>query len=59
MVPGDHPFIDPAALETEGVTLLRRLITDLYTKQCVGKTGSTYGRTPNLCLEIQILSPLS
>jgi symplekin len=35
VVPGDHPFINAAALETEGVTLLQRLITDLYTKQCV------------------------
>lgn len=34
-VPGDHPFINAAALETEGVTLLQRLITDLYTKQYV------------------------
>ncbi|KAF8273075.1 Symplekin tight junction protein C terminal-domain-containing protein [Lactarius quietus] len=33
IVPGDHPFINAAALETEGVTLLQRLITDLYTKQ--------------------------
>ncbi|KAN0103913.1 Symplekin tight junction protein C terminal domain containing protein [Russula decolorans] len=32
-VPGDHPFINAAALEAEGVTLLQRLITDLYTKQ--------------------------
>jgi Symplekin/PTA1 N-terminal len=36
IVPGDHPFINAAALETEGVALLQRLITDLYTKQCVG-----------------------
>jgi hypothetical protein len=35
LVPGDHPFINAAALEAEGVTLLQRLITDLYTKQCV------------------------
>jgi symplekin len=33
LVPGDHPFINAAALEAEGVTLLQRLITDLYTKQ--------------------------
>ncbi|KAH9032328.1 Symplekin tight junction protein C terminal-domain-containing protein [Lactarius hengduanensis] len=33
IVPGDHPFINASALETEGVTLLQRLITDLYTKQ--------------------------
>ncbi|KAH9983897.1 Symplekin tight junction protein C terminal-domain-containing protein [Russula compacta] len=33
VVPGDHPFINAAALETEGVALLQRLITDLYTKQ--------------------------
>ncbi|KAH9160770.1 Symplekin tight junction protein C terminal-domain-containing protein [Lactarius sanguifluus] len=33
IVPGDHPFISASALETEGVTLLQRLITDLYTKQ--------------------------
>ncbi|KAI0272578.1 Symplekin tight junction protein C terminal-domain-containing protein [Gloeopeniophorella convolvens] len=33
MVPGDHPFLNAAALETEGVALLQRLITDLYTKQ--------------------------
>ncbi|KAH9074729.1 Symplekin tight junction protein C terminal-domain-containing protein [Lactarius deliciosus] len=32
IVPGDHPFINASALETEGVTLLQRLITDLYTK---------------------------
>jgi symplekin len=36
IVPGDHPFINTAALEAEGVALLQRLITDLYTKQCVG-----------------------
>lgn len=41
IVPGDHPFINAAALETEGVTLLQRLITDLYTKQYVGIIGST------------------
>ncbi len=35
-VPGDHPFINAAVLETEGVTLLQRLITDLYTNQYVG-----------------------
>lgn len=34
-VPGDHPFINVAALEAEGVALLQRLITDLYTKQYV------------------------
>ncbi|KAH9995475.1 Symplekin tight junction protein C terminal-domain-containing protein [Russula vinacea] len=33
IVPGDHPFINAATLETEGVALLQRLITDLYTKQ--------------------------
>ncbi|KAI0305811.1 Symplekin tight junction protein C terminal-domain-containing protein [Multifurca ochricompacta] len=33
IVPGDHPFINAAALEAEGATLLHRLITDLYTKQ--------------------------
>ncbi|KAH9965034.1 Symplekin tight junction protein C terminal-domain-containing protein [Lactifluus volemus] len=33
IVPGDHPFINTAALEAEGVALLQRLITDLYTKQ--------------------------
>ncbi|KAI0255985.1 Symplekin tight junction protein C terminal-domain-containing protein [Lactifluus subvellereus] len=33
MVPGDHPFINAAALESEGVALLQRLITDLYMKQ--------------------------
>ena len=36
IVPGDHPFLNAAALEAEGVTLLQRLITDLYTKQYVG-----------------------
>jgi len=36
IVPGDHPFINAAALEAEGVALLQRLITDLYTKQYVG-----------------------
>lgn len=36
MVPADHPFINAATLEAEGVTLLQRLITDLYTKQYVG-----------------------
>jgi hypothetical protein len=35
IVPGDHPFINAAALEAEGVALLQRLITDLYTKQYV------------------------
>lgn len=40
-VPGDHPFINAAALETEGVTLLQRLITDLYTKQYVGPARVT------------------
>jgi symplekin len=39
IVPGDHPFINAATLETEGVALLQRLITDLYTKQCVGSSG--------------------
>lgn len=41
IVPGDHPFINAAAvaaLETEGVALLQRLITDLYTKQYVWPT---------------------
>ncbi|KAI0292278.1 Symplekin tight junction protein C terminal-domain-containing protein [Russula brevipes] len=33
IVPGDHPFINVATLEAEGVALLQRLITDLYTKQ--------------------------
>jgi hypothetical protein len=36
IVPADHPFINVAALEAEGVTLLERLITDCYTKQYVG-----------------------
>ena len=36
MVPADHPFINAGTLETEGVALLQRLITDLYTKQYVG-----------------------
>jgi hypothetical protein len=39
IVPGDHPFINAATLETEGVALLQRLITDLYTKQYVGSVG--------------------
>jgi hypothetical protein len=59
IVPGDHPFINASALETEGVTLLQRLITDLYTKQYVGTTGSAHGRTSDLSLETQTLSPPS
>ena len=59
IVPGDHPFINAAALETEGVTLLQRLITDLYTKQCVGTTSLAHGSTPDLSLETQTLSPPS
>lgn len=40
IVPGDHPFLNIATLEAEGVALLQRLITDLYTKQYVGSVGS-------------------
>jgi symplekin len=39
IVPGDHPFLNAATLEAEGVALLQRLITDLYTKQYVGFDG--------------------
>ena len=59
IVPGDHPFINAFALETEGVTLLQRLITDLYTKQYVGTADPAQGRTPDLSLETQTLSPPS
>lgn len=31
MCPADHPFINVAALETEGVKMLERIITLLYT----------------------------
>ena len=40
IVPGDHPFLNAATLEAEGVALLQRLITDLYTKQYVRSVGS-------------------
>ncbi|KAH9170343.1 hypothetical protein EDB89DRAFT_1316012 [Lactarius sanguifluus] len=58
IVAGDHLFINASALETEGVTLLQRLITGLYTKRVSEQLVQLTGPTPDLSPNPDLISAI-